>query len=677
MRLIFIVLLSLITVTAFSQRKKSDSNAPTVSAFSPELNSALKLAASEQYEAAGQAFEALLKKEPANGDVYYFYGETVIKEYLSDTLSNSIKEMAGKADQLFKKGIEKDPTNQINNVGLGSIVLFLKSDTVAADKFFSKAEAALPVKLKYMTAKDARLLTKLGTAQLLGSVNRFNKALGYLTRAQEIEPNNPAIYLAMGDVYMLQNDAKNALASYNRSLYFDPKSPLPKIKIGNIYMRAPNLAAARPYFQEARDIDSTFAPVYRQLGELYTMAGQFNLAKTNFRKFLDLSGDNIPAKIQYAKALYLSLIHISEPTDGHLSIRRQRQMCIRDSTMAGQFNLAKTNFRKFLDLSGDNIPAKIQYAKALYRSRDFTTALTTLEEILAVDKSRNYLNRLAAYCCYDKKPPELEKGKMYIETFFKNTDPESIIPRDYLYYSRILFRSAKNDSLILVKAFDTYKKAYAMDSNNVNLLSEIASYYYYSRWYKDAIVWYNIKIKKDKPDAEDLMFIGKSYYQLAEFPKADSVFSQIIVNQPDNMQAYLWAARTSSSMDPTSDLGLARPKFEALIEKIGTETTKYSKELQEAYSYLVPFYLQKKDYTASKMWAKKLFDLDPSNKKWQIQSLTLQAMIAHGEKKYAEARDFFIDIQKLDPGYQNIDKTINDYNKAIKAAAAAAAAQKK
>jgi len=526
-----------------------------------------------------------------------------------------MKEMAGKADQLFKKGIEQDPTNQINNVGLGSIVLLLKSDTVAADKFFSKAEAALPVKLKYMTAKDARLLTKLGTAQLLGSVNRFNKALGYLTRAQEIEPNNPAIYLAMGDVYMLQNDAKNALASYNRSLYFDPKSPLPKIKIGNIYMRAPNLAAARPYFQEARDIDSTFAPVYRQLGELYTMAGQFNLAKTNFRKFLDLSGDNIPAKIQYAKALY--------------------------------------------------------------RSRDFTTALTTLEEILAVDKSRNYLNRLAAYCCYDKKPPELEKGKMYIETFFKNTDPESIIPRDYLYYSRILFRSAKNDSLILVKAFDTYKKAYAMDSNNVNLLSEIASYYYYSRWYKDAIVWYNIKIKKDKPDAEDLMFIGKSYYQLAEFPKADSVFSQIIVNQPDNMQAYLWAARTSSSMDPTSDLGLARPKFEALIEKIGTETTKYSKELQEAYSYLVPFYLQKKDYTASKMWAKKLFDLDPSNKKWQIQSLTLQAMIAHGEKKYAEARDFFIDIQKLDPGYQNIDKTINDYNKAIKAAAAAAAAQKK
>jgi tetratricopeptide (TPR) repeat protein len=449
----------------------------------------------------------------------------------------------------------------------------------------------------------------------LGSVNRFNKALKYLLKAQEIDPNNPAIYLALGDVYISQNDAKNALASYNRALYFDPKSPLPKIKIGNIYMRAPNLNAARPYFEEARDIDSTFAPVYRQLGELYTMAGQFNLSKINFRKFLDMSGDNIPAKIQYAKALF--------------------------------------------------------------RTKEFTNALVTLEEVLAVDKSRNYLYRLAAYCCYDKKPQELEKGKMYMETFFKNANPESIIPRDYAYYARILFRSAKNDSLTLVKSFDTYKKAYALDSNNVNLITEIASIYYYSHWYKEAVVWLNIKNKKGKPDTEDLMLIGKAYYQLAEFPKADSVFSQIIVNQPDNMQAYLWVARTYSSMDPTSEQGLAKPKFEAMIEKIGAETAKYSKELQEAYSYLVPYYLQKKDYTTSRTWAKKLFDLDPANKKWQIQSLILQATISHTEKKYADARDFFIEIKKLDPAYPNVDKTINDYNKAIKGAAAAAAAQKK
>jgi len=608
MRLTLLVLFSLITVTAFSQRNKSDANAPTVSAFGPELNSALKLASSEQYEAAGQAFDALLKKEPANGNVYYFYGEMIIKDYQSDTLSNSLKEMAKKAEEIFKKGTLQDPSNELNDVGLGAIVLFRTSDTIAADKYFSKAEASIPVKKKMLSSKDALVLTKLGTSQLLGSVNRFNKALNYLMRAVEIDPNNPTIYLALGDVYIMQNDAKNALASYNKALHLDPKSPLSKIKIGNIYMRAPNLNAARPYFEEARDIDSTFAPVYRQLGELYTMAGQFNLSKINFRKFLDLSGDNIPAKIQYAKALF--------------------------------------------------------------RTKDFTNALITLQEVLAVDKSRNYLNRLAAYCCYDKKPPELEKGKMYIEEFFKNTNPESIIPRDYLYYSRILYKSAKNDSLILVKAFDNYKKAYAMDSNNVNLVSEIATYYYYSHWYKDAVVWLNIKNKKGKSDKDDLMLMGKAYYQLAEFPKADSVFNQVVISQPENLQAYLWIARTASSMDPTNELGLAHPKFEIVIEKAGTETTKYAKELQESFFYLGSYNYQKKDYAAAKSWYKKLYDLDPANKQWQIQSLSSQAVIAYKEKDYVEARNLYIEIKKLDPADPNADKAIKDLTKAISAAAA-------
>jgi len=604
MRLLLVVLLMLHTAYGFSQKSKSKSKPEVaVSAFDKELNSALKLVASEQYENAGEAFEALLKKAPQNGDVYYYYGQAIIKDYLSDTLSNSLKEMANKANELFKKGIQQDPANELNDVGLGSIILLVSSDTIEADKYFSKAEATIPVKEKMLTAKDARLLSELGSAQLLGEVNRYNKAINYLTKAKVIDPNSASICLALGDVYIRNNDMKNALANYNKALSLDPTSPLAKIKIGNIYLRASNLNAARPYLDEAREIDSTFAPVYRELGELYTLAGQFNLAKTNFRKFLDMSGNNIPAKIQYSKALF--------------------------------------------------------------RSKDFTTALATIEEVLAVDKSRNYLNRLAAYCCYDKKPPELEKGKAYMEEFFKNTSPEAIIPRDYLYYSRILYKVAKNDSLTLQKAFDAFNKAYAMDSNNVALVSEIASNYYYSRMYKNAINWLNIKNRKGKSDKDDLMLIGKSYYQLGEFKNADSIFNKVIVNQPDNMQAYVYSARTASSLDPTSELGLAQPKFELLIEKVGTETTKYAKELQESYTYLGYYNLQKKDYAAAKSWYKKLYELDPANKQWQIQSLKSQALIAYKEKNYKGGRLYYVEIKKLEPAELDAGKAIQDFNNAI------------
>lgn len=605
MKLILVVLFSLLTVASFSQKKNSKA-APVLSAFDQELNAALKLAASEQYENAGQAFETLMKKEPAKGDVYYYYGETIIKDYLSDTLSNSLKDMANKAKDLFQKGIQQDPTNELNDVGLGAICLLVSSDTIAADKYFSKVEASFPVKQKLLSPRDARVLSELGKSQLLGKRNRYKKALAYLNKAKEIDPNNASIYLALGDVYIRQNAGTNALASYNKALSIDPTSPLPKIKIAEIYMRVPNLNVARPYLDEARGIDSTFAPVYRQLGELYTMAGQFNLSKTNFKKFLELSGNNTPAKIQYAKALF--------------------------------------------------------------RSRDYATALTTIEEVLAVDKSRNYLNRLAGYSCFEKRPPELEKGRLYMETFFKNAKPEDIIPRDYLYYSRILYKSAKNDSVTVAKAFDAYNKAYSLDTNNTSLISEIASNYYYSRLYKKAIVWLNVKNKKGISDKDDLMLIGKSYYQLADFHRADSIFNKVTIVQPDNMQAYVYLARAASSMDPTSELGLAQPKFELLIEKIGTETTKYAKELQEAYTYLGYYNLQKKDYVNAKVWYKKLFELDPANKQWQIQSLKSQALIAYKEKNYVEARDFYSEIKKLDPNDLDSAKAIQDLTKAITAA---------
>jgi tetratricopeptide (TPR) repeat protein len=607
MRRIFALLFLLLAVTAFSQNKKSSKGVPVVSVFDQKLNAALNLVASEQYENAGLAFEGLLKTDPGNADVYYYYGETVIKDYYSDTLSNSIKEMITKAENLFQKGLQLDSLNKLNEVGLGAVCLILNSDTVAADKHFRKAEASLPLKAKYLSPRDARLLTKLGYAQFLNEkITRYKKALNYLNRAKEIAPEDPLIYLALGDLYLQKNDGKNALASYNKALSLNPASPLPKIKIGNIYIRAGNLNAARPYLDEARDIDSTFAPVYRELGELYTMAGQFNLAKTNFRKFLDLSGNNTPAKIQYAKALF--------------------------------------------------------------RSKDYTTALETIEEVLAVDKSRNYLNRLAGYCCYDKKPPELVKGKMYLEEFFKNTDAESVIPRDFLYYSRTLYKVSKKDSLILSQAFVAFEKAYASDTNNVSLASEIASNYYYSRMYKKAIVWFNIKKQRGKEEKDDLMLIGKSYYQLKEYHDADSIFNKIITVQPENMQAYLYLARTASNMDPTSELGLAQPKFEALVEKVGTETTKYAKELQEAYTYLGFYYLQKQDYLASKSWYKKLFELDPLNKQWQIQSLKSQALIAYKEKNYIEARDLYTEIKKLDPADLDATKAIQDLTKAINAA---------
>jgi tetratricopeptide (TPR) repeat protein len=594
MKPIIILLSCLISLNAFGQQ---------------DLSTALKLANSEQYEEAEKVFQDLLTKDASNGDIYYYFGETYLRDYLSDTFSNSLDEFAQKAEQLFQSGIKAAPGNVLNQVGMGAVTLMRTSDTTKAIPYFTQAETAVPLKMKKKdyTPQQAVILTKLAVAQLFGKVHRYKAAIDYLNRAKVINPLDPNIYLALGEVYIRMNDASNALFNYNQALNKDPKSPLPKIRIGNIYMRVPNLNAARPYFEEAKEIDSTFAPVYRSLGELYTLAGRYDLAKENYRKFVQMSGNTTPAKVRYGNSLF--------------------------------------------------------------RAKDYEGALAVIKEVLQVDHSRNYLNRLAAYSSYDKKPQDLEGAKAFSEEFFKNASEESIIPRDYAYYGRTLYRLAKNDTAMQNKAFKQLKKAYELDPSDGSVLSELAMDYYYARRYEDAIAMYKLKAEKGLAAPSDAMQIGKAYYSMNEIEKADSAFKAIVSTNPDNMQAHLYLARTASKVDSTSELGLAQPEFLRVIELTKSDSVKYKAELFEAFSYMGYYLMQTKKYDESKLWYTRLINLDPKNKEWQIKGLSSLALIAYKEKNYVEARNLTQKMLVLDPGNPKFKEAIVNLDKVIKGAA--------
>jgi tetratricopeptide (TPR) repeat protein len=580
----------------------------TLNVLGQDVNTALNLINSQQYEEAEKMLDELIKKEPANGNLYFYMGDALLKDYLSDTISNSKDEYALKAENIFQEGIKQAPANVLNQVGMGAVTLLRTSDTTKADEFFKIAEATIPLKIKKkdFSPEKATILSNIAAAQMYGKKNRFKKAIDLSERAKVINPDDPKIYLTLGDVYIKMNDASNALFNYNQALNKDPKSPLPKIKIGNIYMRVPNLDAARPYFEDAQDIDSTFAPVYRSLGELWSMGGRHDLAR------------------QY--------------------------------------------YFKYMQLSGNTIPAKIRYGNSLFRAKDYAGALQVAEEVLKVDNSRNYINRVAGYSAYEMKPPELEKGKMYMETFFKNAKPNEIIARDYSYYGRILYKMANRDSVMLDQAFENMKKAYSIDEGDRALLAEIASNYYYARRYDDAIKTLQLKEEKGWTDKTDPVMIARAYYNMKDYPNAELAFNKLVEADPANVDAYLYLARIASNMDTDNEQGLAFPKFEKLISVIGSDTVKYKNALVEAYTYMGYYYLSNKDYDQSREWYKKLQDLDPSNKDLTLTALNSYALIAFRQKNYVEARDYYQEILKLDPTNRQIQQAILDLNKAINAA---------
>ena len=67
-------------------------------------------------------------------------------------------------------------------------------------------------------------------------------------------------------------------------------------------------------------------------------------------------------------------------------------------------------------------------------------------------------------------------------------------------------------------------------------------------------------------------------------------------------------------MDTTSELGLAKPYFEKVIEKGSTNAEKNKKDLISAYRYLGYYYYLKQDYTQAKASYEKLLTFIPGDK---------------------------------------------------------------
>jgi tetratricopeptide (TPR) repeat protein len=571
---------------------------------SQDLQAALRLSQSERYEDADAMYRKLIETSPANSDVYFYYGENILKAYIADPYSNSLSDVAIDANAAFDKGIAADTSNALNSIGKGMVILLEKNDTAAADVFFNKAVWSLPKKIKKYTEKNVTTLIKLGEAQLYGKEPRYQKAIAYLESAKLVAENNTDIWVTTGEIYEAQGNASAAIFNYNKAVYINPKLVVPLVKIGSLYMRSKNLEDARTNFEKAREIDSSYAPTYRCFGEMYGLAG------------LD--------------------------------------------------NLSILNYRKFLELSGNNIPAKIQYLISLFKAKRYTETLTVAEEILQYDNSRNYLNRIAAYSCYDKKPADYEKARTFIETFFKNSPPDKIIVKDYTYYGRILLKL--NDSSLVDKAFTELKKGYMMDTTDMDLVADIALNAYVSKKYDVAIEMLNKKVNNRTADTKDYMTLGKAYYQNQQYPQAIEVFNKVLSTDAGNMQAYTWKASTYIAMDPESKEGLAKPVYETMIQKALADPVKYKNDLFTAYSYLGSYFLysaKPPDYASAENYYRKIIDLDASNNSWIIKGNISLGTIYLEKKDYAKSRDFYKTVLQYDPKNANALARIDWLNRKL------------
>lgn len=248
------------------------------------LADALKLTRNEQYESADAIYKKLIQAQPANGDLYFYYGENFFKN-----------ENLAMAAEMYQTGADVNPTNPLPYVGIGKVLWYKDKQQEAKSNFYKATTLA--------DKKNATVLLKIAETYINAEKKSLPDAFTLLATATKLEPKNPEVYLLTGDAYLEQNDGSKAIENYEKAASLDPKSVIAILRQGQLYNRAKNYTLAIDNYKKASLIDSSFAPAYREKAEIFFRAGQYANAVAQYKRYLQLN-DNCGARGRYAGFLY-------------------------------------------------------------------------------------------------------------------------------------------------------------------------------------------------------------------------------------------------------------------------------------------------------------------------------------------------------------------------------------
>ncbi len=525
--------------------------------FAQSLADAKKAVNAEQYQKAKSILKNLTTTQASNPENFFWLGDAYLRTDKVDS-----------AKMAFTKGISADAEYNLNYVGLGTIDLIAKNDA-AAQANFNKA-------LDDTKKKEYLELMYIGKAYTYEQVKNFPKALEFLNKAKEKEAaqKDPELFVAFGDVYMMQGKNSEAVAAYNQALAINNTLTRAEVKIGEIWRQAYNFELSEKTLQAVIAKDPNFGPAYRAQAEnYYRWASQF----PNRRAEL----------LPKAKDLY----------------------------------------GKYLNLTDRSVESQYRYLIFLLNAQDFATLEKEASAFVAKNgTNKDYVlaKRFLAYAQIENK--KTDEGSKTLEDFVKSRDQKGIIADDYLYLGKAL-QDQKKDSL----AVGYFIKAYELDTSKSEIVSSIAKSYYSSKNYEKAAEFYDKIATNPKTTMLDYYYAGLAnyfyYYQLVEnkkdtpeltskvLVKADSAFTKV-ATKTSTPEAYLYRGKVLRLQDPEDQKGLGIPSYEKFIELVMAKpetVEKQKRNLVEAYSVLGAYYI-KTDKPKASDYFKKVLELEPENK---------------------------------------------------------------
>jgi tetratricopeptide (TPR) repeat protein len=205
----------------------------------------------------------------------------------------------------FKKAIADDPHSLFLRVQLGD--LYWR----AGQMDDAVAQAQLVLRSNPNDLDAHRLLghvyvQELGRTSLQASVSgNLQKAIREYETIERLDPSDTQSEILLARLYQLNNQPDQAAGIFKRILSSDPNSTEALASLGRLYLKQGQYEQAIQLFEKVPD-DRRDSGTFAMLGVAYAQLQHFDKAAQNFKTALDMDPANVEVRRQYAEALMRS-----------------------------------------------------------------------------------------------------------------------------------------------------------------------------------------------------------------------------------------------------------------------------------------------------------------------------------------------------------------------------------
>ncbi len=472
-------------------------------------------------------------------------------------------------------------------------------------------------------AKNAEAWYWLALSQL--GLNKLEEANTTVKNGLAKTNNHPLLQIAMGHIYVLENNITEAKNYFTKALTSAGKVPKEILQAaigracadGNSRQGDPNYGI---------EVLKAAAQTDTKNPELYILMGICHLKMGS-----DKGGDAVEA---YRKALLIDPLYAK----AYYRIGRIYQ---------SQNNIEIMNSSYDEAIQADNKFAPVYQSRFIhYEQRDRAEAQKNLDlYIRNTDQDcdvfifqADYYRRSGKYKESIDKLKQVEQGickdeprikilfalnylgtgdsasaRSAIEKFLGTVNAVKIQANDYKLAGEILSKFSGQEN----KAADYYQQYIDKDtlkSNKLTAMLICAKLFEKTKNYTKTADWFQKIINfKEKPTSLDYYNCGRSYYLSGNYNSSISIFKTYIDKYPTDWRGPFWEARSNAAIDSTMTTWVAVPYYEKFI-LLAEKDASVSKQLPEAYLYLFAYqYNHKKDKVAATNYLDKALAVDPNN----------------------------------------------------------------